>query len=171
VRSLKEFSHPAQEKMVAADLNRAIQATLTVARNEYKYVADLETDFGELPPVSCHINQINQAVLNIVINAAHALADKHRGTDHKGVIHVSTRVSGTSVVIAIRDTAGGIPENIRSRIFDPFFTTKEVGRGTGQGLAIAWNSIKKVHGGELTFESTVGEGTEFFIRLPIKGIG
>jgi PAS domain S-box-containing protein len=171
VRSLKEFSHPAQETMVAADLNRAIQATLTVARNEYKYVADLETDFGELPPVSCHINQINQAVLNIVINAAHALADKHRGTDHKGVIHVSTRVEDASVVIAIRDTPGGIPENIRSRIFDPFVTTKEVGRGTGQGLAIAWNSIKKVHGGELTFESTVGEGTEFFIRLPIKGIG
>ena len=171
VRSLKEFSHPAQQDMVAADLNRAIQATLTVARNEYKYVADLETDFGELPPVSCHINQINQAVLNIVINAAHALADKHHGTDQKGVIRVRTRCEGDAAMIAIADTAGGIPEHIRGRIFDPFFTTKEVGRGTGQGLALAWNSINKVHGGELTFESTVGEGTEFFIRLPIKGVG
>lgn len=169
VRSLKEFSHPAQPNMVAADLNRAIIATLTVARNEYKYVAELETNFGDLPPVVCHINQVNQTVLNIVINACHALADRHHGSDRKGTICVRTYTERESAVIAIRDTAGGIPENIRSRIFDPFFTTKEVGRGTGQGLAMAWSSITKTHGGELTFESTVGEGTEFFIRLPIEG--
>jgi PAS domain S-box-containing protein len=171
VRSLKEFSHPAQENMVAVDLNRSIAATLTVARNEYKYVAELETEFGELPAVVCHVNQINQAILNIVINASHALADKHHGTDHKGTIRVQTLREGDAVVIAIRDTADGIPEHIRGRIFDPFFTTKDVGRGTGQGLAIAWNSIKKVHAGELTFTSTMGQGTEFFIRLPIQGAG
>ncbi len=169
VRSLKEFSHPAQAEMVAVDLNRAIMATLTVARNEYKYVADLEMDLGDIPPVVCHINQINQAVLNIVINASHSLADLHRGTERRGQIRVRTWQEDKSVVIAIRDTGGGIPENIRARIFDPFFTTKEVGRGTGQGLAIAWGAVTNVHGGALTFESVVGEGTEFFIRLPVDG--
>jgi PAS domain S-box-containing protein len=169
VRSLKEFSHPAQDEMVAVDLNRAVLATLTVARGEYKYIAELETDLGDIPNVVCHVNQINQVVLNILINATHALADRHRGTENKGVIRVKTRSEGDTVVIAIRDTAGGIPESIQPRIFDPFFTTKEVGRGTGQGLAIAWATVKNVHGGELTFESVVGQGTEFFIRLPIHG--
>jgi two-component system NtrC family sensor kinase len=169
VRSLKVFSHPAQDSMVAADLNAAVMATLTVARNEYRYVADLETDLGDIPFVVCHVNQINQAVLNIVINASHALADLHRGTDRKGVIAERTRRDGDSVVIAIRDTAGGIPADIRARIFEPFFTTKEVGRGTGQGLAIAWATITKVHGGELSVESTIGQGSEFFIRLPVRG--
>jgi PAS domain S-box-containing protein len=170
VRSLKEFSHPAQPHMVAVDLNRAVMATLTVARNEWKYVAELETDFGALPPVVCHINQINQAVLNIVINACHALADKYRGSDQKGLIRVSTRSEPGWATIAIRDTGGGIPLEIRARVFDPFFTTKEVGRGTGQGLAIAWSSVTKTHGGELTFESSIGQGTEFFIRLPVDGL-
>jgi signal transduction histidine kinase len=169
VRGLKEFSHPSQKEMVAVDLNRAVSATLTVARNEYKYVAKLETDFGEIPAVMCHVNEINQAVLNIVINASHAIADLIKGSDKRGTIRVQTRREGDSVVIAIRDTGGGIPEEIRTRIFDPFFTTKEVGRGTGQGLAIAWTSVTVTHGGALSFETTVHEGTEFFIRLPIEG--
>jgi PAS domain S-box-containing protein len=169
VRSMKEFSHPSREEMEPVDLNRAISATLTVARNEYKYVAELEVDFAELPPVVCHVNDINQVVLNIVVNAAHAVADAQQGRDGKGVVSVRTRVEGDSVVIAISDTGTGIPERIRDHIFDPFFTTKEVGRGTGQGLAIAWTAVKEKHGGELTFETEVGKGTTFFIRLPIAG--
>ncbi|MET0387785.1 MAG: ATP-binding protein [Polyangiales bacterium] len=170
VRSLKEFSHPAHQVMVGVDLNRAIMATLTVARNEYKYVAELETVLGDIPPVVCHVNQINQAVLNILINACHAIADQTRITGRLGVIRVRTFLEGQRVVIAIRDTGTGIPVEARGRIFDPFFTTKEVGRGTGQGLAMAWNTVKKTHGGELSFETTLGEGTEFFIRLPVETV-
>jgi two-component system, NtrC family, sensor kinase len=167
VRSMKEFSHPAQKEMAPVDLNRAIMATLTVARNEYKYLADLETRLGAIPPVVCHANDINQVVLNIVVNAAHAIADTTQPSG-RGLITVSTTRLDASVVIAVSDTGGGIPETIRSRIFDPFFTTKEVGRGTGQGLAIAWAAVEK-HGGELGFESTLGVGTTFFVRLPIAG--
>ena len=169
VRSMKEFSHPSGEHKSAVDLNRAVAATLTVARNEYKYVADLETDFGELPPVICHVNEINQAVLNIVINAAHAIAEKVAGSATKGRIRVCTRRDQDHVRISISDTGGGIPEEVRRHIFDPFFTTKEVGRGTGQGLPIARSAICDKHHGELSFETTVGEGTTFHIRLPISG--
>jgi PAS domain S-box-containing protein len=169
VRSMKEFAHPAQKEMAPVDLNRAIGATLTVARNEYKYVANLETDFGELPHVTCHVNEINQVVLNIVVNAAHAIADIVKDTSEKGAIRVATRRDGPTAVISISDTGGGIPESIRHRIFDPFFTTKEVGRGTGQGLAIAWTAIRDKHRGELFFETELGKGTTFLIRIPIDG--
>ena len=169
VRSMKEFSHPSNDEMAPVDLNRAIMATLTVARNEYKYIADLETELGELPFVTCFINDINQVVLNIVINAAHAIDDLVRGTQQRGMIKVRTSVQGESVIIAISDSGGGIPESVRDRIFDPFFTTKDVGRGTGQGLAIAWRAVKEKHGGDLTFESTLGVGTTFFIKIPIAG--
>ncbi len=167
VRSMKEFSHPAQKEMAPVDLNRAIMATLTVARNEYKYLADLDTQLGPIPAVHCHANDINQVVLNIVVNAAHAIADSPQ-KNKRGLITVSTKQEGESVLIAVSDTGGGIPEAIRPRIFDPFFTTKEVGRGTGQGLAIARTAIEK-HGGELRFETTMGVGTTFYIRLPIAG--
>jgi signal transduction histidine kinase len=169
VRSMKEFSHPADLEMAPVELNRAIEATLTVARSEYKYVADLETDLGELPAVTCYVNDINQVVLNIVVNAAHAIADKIAGTGQRGLIRVSTRRDGSDVVIAIADNGPGIPVAIRERIFEPFFTTKEVGRGTGQGLALAWSAVKEKHAGELTFDTRLGEGTTFYIRLPICG--
>ena len=168
VRSMKEFAHPAQKEMAPVDLNRAILATLTVSRNEYKYVADLETDFGELPAVTCHVNEVNQVVLNIVVNAAHAIADVVKDSERRGTIKVATRLDGDDALISIEDTGGGIPEGVRSRIFDPFFTTKEVGRGTGQGLAIARRTIRETHGGELSFETTMGQGTTFFIRLPVQ---
>jgi two-component system NtrC family sensor kinase len=169
VRSMKEFAHPAQKDMAPADLNRAIMSTLTVARNEYRYVAELETELGELPPVTCHLNDINQVVLNIVVNAAHAIEEVVRGTEQRGLIKVSTRLSGSDALISISDSGGGIRENIRARIFDPFFTTKEVGRGTGQGLSIARAAVREKHGGELTFESVIGQGTTFLIRLPVAG--
>ena len=167
VRSLKDFAHPSAEVKAPADINRAVETTLTIARNEYKYVAEVRTELGDLPSVTCYVGEISQAILNIVVNAAHAVGAVVAGTDKKGVITVSTRHEGDTVVIAIGDTGTGIPENIRGRIFDPFFTTKEVGKGTGQGLAIAFSTVKDRHGGELTFESEVGRGTTFFIRLPV----
>jgi PAS domain S-box-containing protein len=170
VRSMKEFSHPAGAEMSPVDLNRAITATLTVARNEYKYIAELITELGELPSVHCHINEINQVVLNIVVNAAHAISDVVANTENRGTITVRTYTQGESAVIAISDTGRGIPEAVRDRIFDPFFTTKEVGKGTGLGLALAWRIVKDKHGGELSFETKLGVGTTFFIRLPICGI-
>jgi signal transduction histidine kinase len=169
VRSMKEFAHPDQPDMVAVDLNRAIESTLTVARNEYKYVADVKLELGELPDVTCHAGEINQVILNLIVNAAHAIADVVEGTDRRGEIHVRTWQEGESVVISIRDTGGGIPEHVRSRIFEPFFTTKEVGRGTGQGLAIARNVVVQKHGGQLTFETCDGQGTAFYVRLPVQG--
>lgn len=170
VRSMKEFAHPDQKEMRPADLNRCIASTLTIARNEFKYVADLDLQPGDLPAVTCHAGDINQVVLNLVVNAGHAIGDAVKGTDGRGRITVATRAEGTSVVVAVTDTGGGIPPHVRDRIFDPFFTTKEVGRGTGQGLAIA-RKIVLSHGGELTFETEVGRGTTFFLRLPIAGQG
>jgi PAS domain S-box-containing protein len=166
VRSMKEFSHVDQREMSRVDLNRAINSTLIIARSEYKYVADVETDFKELPPVTCHGGQINQVVLNLVVNAAHAIADKVKGTPDKGLITVGTCVENGFAVLSIGDTGGGIPEAIRKRIFEPFFTTKEVGKGTGQGLSIA-HSVIKSHGGMLDFVTEIGKGTTFYVRLPL----
>ena len=169
VRSMKEFAHPDSKEMTAVDLNRAIESTLIIARSEYKYVAEVVTDFGELPSVTCHAGDINQAVLNIVVNAAHAIGDVVSTTGKKGVISVRTRSDRDHVVISVSDTGGGIPEGIRERIFDPFFTTKEVGKGTGQGLAIARSIVVNEHKGELSFVSKVGKGTTFFVSLPVRG--
>ncbi len=131
-------------------------------------MADLETDLGELSPVVCHASDVNQAVLNIVVNAAHAVSDVIEGTDGRGRISIRTHRDGDDAVISVGDTGGGIPEEVRGRIFDPFFTTKDVGRGTGQGLCIARAIVEK-HGGRLSFETAEGKGTTFFIRLPIDG--
>jgi len=166
VRSMKEFSHVDQREMGRVDLNRAIGSTLIIARSEYKYVADVETDFKDLPLVTCHGGQINQVVLNLVVNAAHAIADQVKGTSNKGLITVKTCVENGFAVVSISDTGGGIPEAIRKRIFEPFFTTKEVGKGTGQGLSIAHTVIAS-HGGKLEFVTEIGTGTTFYVRLPI----
>jgi signal transduction histidine kinase/HAMP domain-containing protein len=166
VRAMKEFAHPDCKEMVATDLNRGLLATLEVARNEYKYVADVETSLGDIPSVTCHPGDLNQVFLNVVVNAAHAIEDAVKGTSSRGAIRVATRREGGDVVVAISDTGGGIREEIRDKLFDPFFTTKEVGRGTGQGLAIARNIVAK-HGGQLSFSTKLGEGTTFFVRLPI----
>ena len=168
VRSMKEFSHVDQREMARVDLNRAINSTLIIARTEYKYIAELETEFADLPMVLCHGGQINQVVLNLVVNAAHAIADRNKalGSTEKGLITVKTRIEDGFAVISIGDTGGGIPEAIRKRIFEPFFTTKEVGRGTGQGLSIAHNVIN-AHGGKLDFVTEMGKGTTFEVYLPL----
>ena len=171
VRSMKEFAHPDQKEMTAVDLNRAVQNTIAISRNEYKLVADVETDLEELPPVVCHAGELNQVVLNIIVNAAHAIEDVVKGSEGRGRITVLTRRQGDHVVISIGDTGGGIPEAIKERVFDPFFTTKEVGRGSGQGLAIARSVIVDKHRGQLTFETVPGQGTTFHIRLPIDPAG
>lgn len=168
VRAMKEFAHPESKGMVPADLNKALLNTLTVARNELKYVADVETQLGDLPLVVCSLSDMNQVFVNLLVNAAHAIAEAVEGTGKRGRILIRTRPEGPMALITVSDTGAGIPEGIRDRIFDPFFTTKEVGRGTGQGLAIA-RSVVDRHKGTLTFESEVGKGTTFSIRLPIEG--
>jgi two-component system NtrC family sensor kinase len=169
VRAMKEFAHPGPKEKRPADLNHAIKNTLVIASNEYKYVADVETNLGEIPAVLCQLDDVNQVLLNLIVNAAHAISDVVAGSGTKGKIRVSTRVDGDFVRVDIADSGGGIPEEIRERIFEPFFTTKPVGKGTGQGLAIARFIVVDKHCGTLTFQSAVGDGTTFTIRLPIDG--
>ena len=166
VGAMKEFAHPDTRQKTSSDLNRAIETTLIIARNEYKYVAEVETELGELPLVSCHIGDLNQVFLNLIVNAAHAIADLVKDSDNKGRITVRTAHEGDRVRIEIADTGCGIPDEIRDRIFDPFFTTKVVGRGSGQGLAIARSIVVDKHGGTLGFTSEVGKGTTFTVVLP-----
>jgi len=169
VSAMKNFAHPDQREKSPADLNQAIQATLTIARNEYKYVADVETEFGELPPVICHIGDMNQVLLNLIVNAAHAIFDVVATSGNRGRIRVRTMQEDDHVRVEIADTGCGIPEDVRERVFEPFFTTKEVGRGSGQGLAIARSIVVDKHGGSLTFDTEMGQGTTFTIRLPLNG--
>jgi PAS domain S-box-containing protein len=171
VLAMKQFSHPESAEKTRVDLNAAIASTITVSRNEWKYVADLITEFDAgLSGVNCLPGELNQVILNIIVNAAHAIADVVKdGSEGKGKITVTTRQDGDWAEIRIGDTGTGIPEKVRSRVFDPFFTTKGVGKGTGQGLAIARNVIVDKHGGTLTFETETGKGTTFIIRLPIEG--
>jgi PAS domain S-box-containing protein len=167
VRALKEFAHPEQNERKAADLNHALTTTLTMASNEYRYVADVETDFAELPRVMCHVGELNQVFLNLIVNAAHAIEECVPASGDRGLIRIATRLEGAHAVISISDTGCGVPESIRGKIFDPFFTTKEVGKGTGQGLAIARSVVVDKHGGTLSFDSEPGHGTTFVIRLPV----
>ncbi len=169
VRAMKDFAHPDQREQAPAELNQALQNTLTIAKNEYKYVADVETEFGKLPPVLCHVGDLNQVFLNLIVNAAHAIGDVVGRKGTKGRIRIRTLQEGDRARIDIADTGSGIPEAIRHRVFEPFFTTKEVGKGSGQGLAIARSIVVNKHRGSLTFQSEVGKGTTFTLRLPIGG--
>lgn len=170
VKAMKEFSHPGTTEKQALDLNRAIESTVVVSTNEWKYVAEVEMKFDrELPFVSCLPGEFNQAMLNLIVNSAHAIADlKDRGPSGKGRITITTRNLGDRVEIRLQDTGTGIPTNVAHKIFDPFFTTKEVGKGTGQGLAITRTIIVNKHGGTIDFESEVGKGTTFILCLPIE---
>jgi len=168
VQAMKQFSHPGSENKELLNINEAIEATITIARNEWKYVATVESDLsasvGQLP---CYVSEFNQVILNLLINAAHAIAQVVGDGSHgKGNITVRSRREPGWVEISITDNGCGIPTEIRPRIFDPFFTTKEVGKGTGQGLALAHAIVVKKHGGRIWFETQVGQGTTFFVRLP-----
>ena len=167
VRAMKEFAHPEGKEKAAADINEALRSTLIVARNELKYVANVETELGSVPPVVCNIGELNQVFLNLMVNAAHAITEAKKLTGEKGLIKVRTWTEQDAVLISVADTGCGIPETIRDKVFNPFFTTKAIGRGTGQGLAIARAIVVEMHGGTLTFESQVGKGTTFYVRLPL----
>ncbi|MFN8179006.1 MAG: PAS domain-containing protein [bacterium] len=169
VRAMKEFSHPGDERS-ATDLNAAIQSTIVVARHEWKYVADVETDLDpSLGPVTCHAGDIKQVVLNMIVNAAHAIEKaRGQGAAAKGHIRISTRSATPWAELRIADDGCGIAPEHRSRIFDPFFTTKEVGKGTGQGLTIARAIVVKKHRGTIDVETEVGQGTTFIVRIPLE---
>jgi len=171
VNAMKEFSHPGTKEKMPLDLNHAIQSTITVSRNEWKYVAELKTEFdSSLPLIPCLPGEFNQVILNLIINASHTIAEATlKGGTSIGKITVQTLNCPEWAEIRIQDTGMGIPEAVRPRIFDPFFTTKEIGKGTGQGLAIARSVIVDKHGGSIHFETKEGKGTTFIIRLPLDG--
>jgi PAS domain S-box-containing protein len=167
VRAIRDFSHPDLADKTETDLNEGIASTIVIARNEWKYVADLVTDLDEtLPPVVCYPGDVNQVVLNLIVNAAHAIKARLKDSA-KGRIVVRTRTSGSFAEISVSDTGTGVPEAIRTRIFEPFFTTKEVGSGTGQGLAFAHTVVVKKHRGKIWFDTEIGSGSTFYIHLPI----
>lgn len=159
VEDLKTFSRVDEAESKVINLVDCLESTINIAWNELKYKATLQKNYGEIPPVKCYPQQLNQVFLNLLVNAAHAI-------ENQGVVTVKTWHQNDSVCISISDTGCGIPEEIRTRIFEPFFSTKEVGKGTGLGLSISYDIIKK-HKGEITVESEVGKGTTFTIELPL----
>jgi len=170
VSAMKDFSHPGGSRE-HVDLNRAIESTITISRNAWKYCANLEAELApDLPLVPCFPGEFNQAVLNLIVNAAHAIEEKReaRGLAELGTIRVSTRLAEGNVEIRVADNGTGIPAAIRSRIFDPFFTTKSVGKGTGQGLSIVRAVIVDKHGGSVDLASDPGMGTTFLLSLPLE---
>jgi signal transduction histidine kinase len=169
VRAMKEFAHPGSKEKTPSDLNHSIETTVTVAQNEWKYVADMKLDLEpSLPMVPCFLEGFNQSILNLIVNAAHAIGDAVQDEPgRKGTISIQTRRDGGHVEIRVGDTGTGIPESARPHIFEPFFTTKTVGKGSGQGLSIVHGSIVKKHGGTIAFETEIGKGTTFILRLPI----
>lgn len=167
VRAMKAFSHPGSTEKTHTDINAAIETTITVSKNEWKYHATIERD---LDPAVCSVlalpAELNQVLLNIIVNAAHAI-EAHKPSGELGVIRIRTCIEGDDAVIRIADDGCGMPPHVIAKVFDPFFTTKEVGKGTGQGLAIAHRIIVDKHGGALAVQSEPGGGTEFTIRLPL----
>jgi signal transduction histidine kinase len=170
VGAIKEYAHPASARKQAVDLNHAVAGGIAICRNEWKEVAELASDFAaDLPPVTCLPSDIHRIVVNLVVNAAHAVAaaaEKDAGRPHE--IVVRTRRDGPWAEIRVEDSGTGIPEDLRERIFEPFFTTKDVGQGSGQGLALTRAAVVDRHGGTIDFQSAVGRGTTFIIRLPIE---
>ena len=165
VKAVKEFSHPGGEEMVEFDINAIIETTLIVSKNQWKYVAEVETDLDRsLPQVKCLPGELGQVILNLVVNAAQAIGSAER---ENGLIRVTTRRRDDFVIIEVSDNGSGIPDAIKDRIYDPFFTTKDIGEGTGQGLSIAFNAVVNKHKGTLECTSQDGEGTSFIIGLPI----
>jgi PAS domain S-box-containing protein len=172
VQAMKEFSHPGGSGLTPVDLNRVVQNAVTVARNAWKRVAELRMELDPaLPPVPCLPGDVGQAVLDLVVNAAQAVADVvgEDGERGRGVITVTSRGDGEWAEVRVADTGTGIPEAAQPRVFDPFFTTRPVGRGTGKGLTLAHATIVDRHGGSLRFETEAGVGTVFILRLPMAG--
>jgi signal transduction histidine kinase len=169
VQSMKEFSHPSKD-MVLTDINRALENTITISRNEWKDVSDLTCDFDpSLPHIRCSLSEINQVFLNLIINASHAIKEVvGSGTNNKGHIHIQTRKKDNWVQISIKDTGTGISTENQRQIFDPFFTTRKIGEGIGQGLFISYSTIVENLNGKIECDSKLGNGSIFFITLPIE---
>ncbi len=173
VRAMKDFSHPGGKEKEPSDINQIIKTTVTIARNEWKYVSDLELELEDtMPMVPCLKDEMGQVILNLIVNAAQAIGDKlgENPEGEKGVITISTAWNEEAAEIRVSDTGTGIPEDARDKVFQPFFTTKDVGKGTGQGLAIAHNVVVDKHGGTIEFETEDGKGTTFIMRLPMDKI-
>jgi len=169
VMAMKDFAHPSGGTRQPVDLRSLIQSTVEISRNEWKLVADLVTEFDpQLPPVDGLKDELGQVLLNLIVNAAQAIEDTHPANAAKGVIRVSAQGDGDWVEIEVADSGCGIPKELQEKIFEPFFTTKEVGRGSGQGLAIAYNVVTDKHSGKLSVRSELGKGTVFSVRLPVK---
>jgi two-component system, NtrC family, sensor kinase len=169
VQSMKDFAREESSAKTDVDINAAIENAIAVAHSAFAGTADLTTELGPVPPVRCEGGAFKLTMLNLIINAAHAIEDAAGEPGARGRIRVTSRADGNAVEITVCDNGCGIPQAVRAKVFDPFFTTKEVGRGSGQGLALAYSTVVKQHGGQLTFETEVGKGTTFIVRLPIAG--
>jgi two-component system NtrC family sensor kinase len=166
VQAMKQFGRPDQRQKVLADINRCLLDTLVVAASEVRHVANVTTSLAPIPLLPCYPSELSQVFLNLIVNAAHAIAERFDGSEH-GRILVSTEQTSDAIVVSVADNGSGIDPLMSSRIFEPFFTTKVVGRGTGQGLAISRSIVTDKHGGTLSFQSKVGEGTTFVVKLPL----
>ncbi|MDR3579562.1 MAG: PAS domain S-box protein [Oryzomonas sp.] len=162
VQDLKSFSRVDDAEQKRADLKECLESTIGIAWNEIKYVATLTKDYGDIPPVLCYPQQLNQVFMNLLVNAAHAITGR-------GEIRVRTWQDDDTVCVSVSDSGCGISEENQKRIFEPFFTTKEVGKGTGLGLSISYDIIKKHHG-DILVDSEIGTGTTFTVRIPINGV-
>ncbi|HLP84672.1 MAG TPA: ATP-binding protein, partial [Phycisphaerales bacterium] len=168
VRAMKDFSHPGSAEKQLLDINKAVASTIVVCTHRWKYIADVKTEFDiNLPMIPCLVAEFNQVILNLIVNAADAIAEKQGPSGAKGLITVTTRAGSDYIEIRVADDGAGIPTSVQPRLFTPFFTTKGVGKGTGQGLAISRSIIVDKHAGEMTFETTPGVGTAFIVRLPV----
>ncbi len=168
VKSMKAFSHHSASKKNLANINEGIENTLVVTRNEYKMIADVETHFGENCDVYCNIGDLNQVFLNLIVNAAQAIAERFSTTTEvKGTILITTQARPDHIFISVKDNGCGIADTVIEKIFDPFFTTKSMGQGSGQGLSLCHRVVVNQHGGNIKVDSQLGEGTEFKVYLPI----
>ena len=168
VRAMKAFGRPDPSEPEPMDINRVVTYALTMARNELKYVAEVKTDLGPLPTVACFPSAIGQVLINLVVNAAYAVGESRDRTGERGEIRVKTWSEGDRVALSVSDTGPGIPPDVLPRIFQPFFTTKPFGRGSGQGLAMAWATVVDRHSGKIEV-ATSSAGTTFTVRLPVAG--
>jgi two-component system, NtrC family, sensor kinase len=168
VSSMKQFSHPGTQQKIPYDVNKIVDDVVTITRNEWKYVSEMELVLDKtLPLIECFPNAISQVLLNIIVNAAQAINSRYGAENGiKGMIKIETWRKDRNIEIVISDNGIGMSDKVKEKIFDPFFTTKEIGKGTGQGLAIAFSVINDIHGGTITVESDVNKGAMFIISLP-----